>query len=94
MNDEKKLSRPVFPKKKLKDVFGVYFGEVDKRQNRCGVGVNISPTGTKYEGNEKHFKIIFVWASLINFIISGGWKDNKKHGRGFLTCRDGSFYQG
>eukprot|EP00931_Biecheleriopsis_adriatica_P080488 TRINITY_DN5382_c0_g1_i2.p1 TRINITY_DN5382_c0_g1~~TRINITY_DN5382_c0_g1_i2.p1 ORF type:complete len:404 (+),score=95.12 TRINITY_DN5382_c0_g1_i2:83-1213(+) len=67
-----------------------------------GYGVQIFPNGQKYEGQwangmrngEGTLWVPVGKAKKLRKLYVGGWKDDKRHGRGTCFFKDGQFFQG
>lgn len=78
-----------------------YQGEWDGNQKN-GYGVQVFPNGQKYEGQwangmrngEGTLWVPFGKAKKLRKLYVGGWKDDKRHGRGTCFFSDGQFFQG
>lgn len=78
-----------------------YQGEwKDNKKN--GYGVQVFPNGQKYEGQwaggmrngEGTLWVPVGKAQKLRKLYVGGWKDDKRHGRGTCFFKDGQFFQG
>ncbi|CAE8711446.1 unnamed protein product [Polarella glacialis] len=78
-----------------------YQGEWDNNQKN-GYGVQVFPNGQKYEGQwaaglrsgEGTLWVPVGKAQKLRKLYVGGWKDDRRHGRGTCFFKDGQFFQG
>lgn len=78
-----------------------YHGEWGNNQKH-GYGVQVFPSGEKYEGQwgnglrngEGTFWAPTGKAKKLRKVYVGGWKDDKRHGRGTCFFKNGEFFQG
>lgn len=78
-----------------------YHGEWNE-DKKTGYGVQVFPNGEKYEGQwgrglrngEGTLWVPVGKAQKLRKLYVGGWKDDKRHGRGTCFFKNGEFFQG
>jgi len=78
-----------------------YHGEWGSNKKN-GYGVQVFPSGEKYEGQwsngqrsgEGTYWVPVGKAQRLRKVYVGGWKDDKRHGRGTCFFKNGEFFQG